>query len=441
MTDTPIYERPAELLQQLIRFDTTNPPGNEGECIAYIRGLLTDAGIDSTILAKDDARPNLIARIPGRGDAPPLLLQGHVDVVTTADQEWTHPPFGGDIHDGYIWGRGALDMKGGVAMMIAAFLRAQAEGASLPGDVILTVLADEENTGVYGARFLVEEHPEQFEGVRFAFGELGGFALYIGGQRFYPIMVAEKQMCGMEITVKGPAGHGSQIMRGGTTAKLGDLLTQLDKARLPVHITPPVDAFLNATADALTFPASTVTRSLLRPALTDRVLDVMGESGYVFDPMLHNTVNATIIAGGDKANVIPCDIKVTLDGRLLPGFTGDDMIRELRGVIGDEHEIVVTYYEPGPPAPDMGLFDTLADILQEADPDGRPVPLLLSAVTDARFFARLGIQTYGFLPMNLPPDFSFIPTVHAADERVPVEAMYFGTEAMYTALQRFGEAQ
>src|SRR5262249_38600407 len=157
-----IYQRPAELLQHLIRFDTTNPPGNEAACIAYVNSLLNEAGVQTTILAKDPARPNLIARLKGTRSAPPLLLYGHVDLVTTASQQWTNPPFEAKEADGYIWGRGALDMKGGVAMMLAAFLRAKAENLSLPGDVLLALVSDEEQGGDYGARFLVEQYPTLF---------------------------------------------------------------------------------------------------------------------------------------------------------------------------------------------------------------------------------------------------------------------------------------
>src|SRR5258708_38184997 len=166
-----IHTRPAEILQKLLRFDTTNPPGNEGECITYIRSLLTNAGIKSTLLAHTKNRPNLIARLPGTGSAAPILLYGHVDVVTVENQKWRVPPFEGKMVDGFLWGRGALDMKGGVAMMLAAFLRAHAEGLSLPGDVVLAIVADEEAGGTEGARFLVEEHPGLFKGIHYAIGE------------------------------------------------------------------------------------------------------------------------------------------------------------------------------------------------------------------------------------------------------------------------------
>ncbi|MCP5099324.1 MAG: M20/M25/M40 family metallo-hydrolase [Chloroflexi bacterium] len=434
---SPIYQRPEELLQNLIRFDTTNPPGNEFACVQYINGLLQDAGVETTLLGLDDNRPNLIARLPGNGTAPPLLLQGHVDVVTTVGQKWQHDPFGGELIDGYIWGRGALDMKGGVAMMTAAFLRAHAEGTSLPGDVILTVLADEENSGNFGAKFLVEKYPEQFEGVRYAIGEFGGFTLSLSGKRFYPIMVAEKQICWMKMIIRGPGGHGSMVMRDGTMAKLGSLLQTLNRTRLPVHVTPAASAMISGVADALSFPTSTVLRQILNPSLTDRMIDLLGARGRLFDPLLHNTVNATIVHGGHKQNVIPSEVELQLDGRLLPGFTPDQMVAELRAIVGDEIEIEVIHYDPGPTDPNMELFDTLAGILKDTDPDGTPVPLLLSGVTDARFFSKLGIQTYGFLPMQLPEEMNFVATIHAADERVPPEAIRFGANAIFEALQRF----
>src|SRR5262245_34002259 len=173
---TDIYQRPTELLQNLIRFDTTNPPGNEAACIAYIRDLLAEMGIESQTYAKDPNRPNLMARLKGTGNAPPLLLYGHVDVVPTAGQQWDHPPFNAKIADGFIWGRGALDMKHGVAMLLSAFMRAKAEGLSLPGDLIFLALSDEEAGADYGAKFMVEQHPDTLKGIRYALGEFGGFS-------------------------------------------------------------------------------------------------------------------------------------------------------------------------------------------------------------------------------------------------------------------------
>ena len=427
-----------EVLRDLIRFDTTNPPGNEGECIAYVQRLLTDAGVDSKLVARHDARPNLIARLPGAGEAPPLLLYGHVDVVTTAGQRWTHPPFAADLVDGTVWGRGALDMKSGVAMLLDAFLRA-ARGELKPrGDVILAGLSDEEAGGDFGARFLAEEHADLFAGVKHALGEFGGFSSEVAGRRVYPIQVAEKQICWLRAVVRGPGGHASMPQRGGTTARLGRLLRALDRKRTPVHVTPVARQFVEGLADGLPRAKAAVVRGLLNPALTDRVLALLpAEQRSGFAPILRNTATPTIIRGGDKINVVPSEIEVELDGRLLPGFTPDDLIRELHALAGADIELSVVRHDAGPKEPDMSWFDGLAAILRELDPTGKPVPLLMPGVTDGRFFSRIGIQTYGFLPLTLPADFKLFSIVHAADERVPADAVRFGAEAVGRAVERY----
>jgi len=435
---SPPVPDPVELLQQLIRFDTTNPPGNEAECIAFIHRLLARAGVEAKILAKSPDRPNLIARLPGAGEAAPLMLYGHVDVVTTENQRWQHPPFEGRLVDDYVWGRGALDMKSGVAMMVTALLRAKAENARLPGDVLLTVVADEEAGGEFGARFLVEEHPDEFAGVRYALGEFGGFTFTIGKRRLYPIQIAEKQVCWLKVTWHGPGGHGSMPVRDGAMAKLGRCLQQLDTRPLPVHITPPARMMFRAVASAVGGPAGWLIAQLLNPRLTDSVLKLLGDRGRLFSPLLRHTVSPTMLEASSKINVIPGEVSLGLDGRLLPGFGSADLIGELRAIIGDEAQIEVLHHDPGPADPDMGLFDTLAGILREADPAGVPVPLMLSGSTDGQFFARLGIQSYGFTPMQLPADFNLIGGIHAADERIPAGALEFGAHAIYRALQRFG---
>jgi acetylornithine deacetylase/succinyl-diaminopimelate desuccinylase-like protein len=427
---------PVDILQKLIRFDTTNPPGNEAECIQYLKGLLDEAGIPTALYALDEARPNLVARLAGRGDSPPLLLYGHVDVVTTANQQWENPPFSSVIADGCLWGRGTLDMKGGIAMMVVALLRARCEGFVPPGDVILACVADEEVDGIYGAKFLVEQHPELFEGVHYAIGEGGGISIRVGGRKFYTIMVAEKQVCNLRLTLRGQAGHASAPRRDGAMAKLANVLYILDRRRLPVHITPVAQEMVATLARSLPFPQGFALHQVLNPLLTDLALDAMGERGMLLNPLLHHTATPTIVRGGDKINVLPSQVTLDLDGRLLPCYTPGDLLSEVRGLLGESIELEVTEHDPGPGELDMGLYDTLADILREADPEGVPMPYLLSGVTDARFFARLGIHTYGFLPMDLPGD--LIGTIHSANERIPVEAVEFGTNALYEALRRCG---
>jgi acetylornithine deacetylase/succinyl-diaminopimelate desuccinylase-like protein len=436
--NSQIYARPAEILQKLIKFNTTNPPGNEAECIAYIRDLLSEAGIQSTILAKTPNRPNLIARISGAGKAAPMLLYGHVDVVTAENQKWEHPPFEGELVDGFVWGRGALDMKGGVAMMLAAFLRAKAEGLKPPGDIILAIVSDEEAGGDFGAKFLVEEHADLFKGIRYAIGEFGGFTLQIGRKRFYPIMISEKQICWMKATVHGQGGHGSMPVRGGAMARLAQLLKQLDEHDTPVHITPPARLMVETMSSALGGVQGILLGQLNNPVFTNSILNLLGTRGRIFYPLFHNTYSPTILHGSTKVNVIPSEISLELDGRLLPGFNPEDMLNELRPIIGNDVDLEVIHFDPGPSEPDMGMFSTLAGILRESDPEGIPVPLLLSGVTDGRFFSKLGIQTYGFLPMILSEDFNFSATIHAENERVPAAAIEFGANAIYKALERFG---
>jgi acetylornithine deacetylase/succinyl-diaminopimelate desuccinylase-like protein len=426
-----------DLLGDLLRFDTTNPPGNESACIAHVQRLLEEAGVETRIVAKEEARPNLIARVRGAGEAPPLLLYGHVDVVTTSGQEWTHPPFGGELVDGWVWGRGALDMKGGVAMIVDAFLRA-ARGELRPrGDVILAVLSDEENGGDFGARFLAEEHADLFEGVRHALGEFGGASQSIGGRRFYPIQVAEKQICWLRGRVRGPGGHAALGVRGSAMGKTGRILARLDSGRLPVHVTPVARAWIEGMAAALPNPQSLVLRSLLDPRLAELTLRAPVPQLRILDRALRNTVTATIVHGGSKINVVPSEIELELDGRSLPGFGPDELIREVRALVGPELELEVVRHDPYPPHSDLSQMDALSGILRELDPEAVPVPMLQVGVTDGRFFASIGIQTYGFLPLRLPDDFDFTKLIHAADERVPADAIRFGADAVGRVLERY----
>jgi acetylornithine deacetylase/succinyl-diaminopimelate desuccinylase-like protein len=283
----------------------------------------------------------------------------------------------------------------------------------------------------------VSEHAELFSGVRFAIGEFGGFTTQLGGRRFYPLMVAEKQVCWTRALLRGPAGHGSLPIRGGAMGKLARLLGALDRSRLPVHVTPVPRAMVDAIAAEVPRPLALVLRGMLQPRLTDRLLDAAGERGRMFDPLLHNTASATILAAGEQVNVIPDELTLELDCRLLPGFTPEDVFAELRELSGVEIEFEVLRYDPVAAEPDMTLFDTLADSLRELDPAARPIPLLLPAVTDGRFFSRLGIQTYGFLPMQLPEDMAFMELIHAPDERLPAASVEFGTQAIASVLRRF----
>jgi acetylornithine deacetylase/succinyl-diaminopimelate desuccinylase-like protein len=302
---------------------------------------------------------------------------------------------------------------------------------------VLVILSDEEAGGDVGARFLVEQHPELFDGIRYSLGEFGGFSLDAGGRRFYPIQVAEKQICWLKAVVRGPGGHGALVHRGGTMARLAKLLRDLDRGRLPYHLTPVVRQMLETMVEALPRAQATVFRGLLNARLADASLRLLGERGRPLEPMLRNTVNATIVHGGHKINVVPSEIHLELDGRSLPGYGPDALIGELQELAGEDVHFELVRHDPGPSEPDLGLFETLAGVIRELDPEGIPLPLLQIGVTDSRFFSRVGIQNYGFLPMRLPEDFAFTTLIHAADERIPVAALEFGAEAVYRALTRF----
>lgn len=440
MSSEPIYERPGELLAELIQFETVNPPGNERACIEYIDGLLTEAGLETETLVADSERPNLLARLPG-GDAAPLLLQGHVDVVPTEGQDWSEPPFAGVRKDGDVWGRGALDMKGGVTMMLAAMLRAAEEGVEPAGDVLFLVLSDEEAGGEFGAEHVVENHPELFDGVGYAIGEFGGFPMRIDETEFYPIQVAEKRVCWLNATFTGEGGHASRTKRDGTMNALGTVLSRLTEQRLPVRITPAAREFIEALAEESDPERAEQLRGLLDPERTDEILDELGQFGERLDPMLHNTVSPTVVEGGGKVNVHPSEIDLQIDGRILPGVTPEEFVEEVETVVGDVEGVTfeVNRFSGDPSGDiDMGLFDLLADAIEARHPDAVPVPFLLTGATDGRFFEELDIQPYGFTPLKLPESFDFMSLVHAADERVPEEAVEFGTAAIGDVINNYG---
>lgn len=425
------------LLSELIRVDTTNPPGHEAAAAALIAQALHDRGIATETYAKERQRPNVVARVKGRGEASPLLLQAHMDVVPTTDQQWTRDPLGGEIVDGWIWGRGALDMKGPLVMMLDALARVAADDEPPPGDVIFMALADEERLGTFGARFLVEQHAELFDGVRFCLGEFGGFPFRLGGKRFYPIQIAERSGVYLECTFDGPAGHGSLGVEGGAMGRVGKALVALERKRLPVQITPAARLMLEGLAAHTSGATRLAVRALLDERSARIALGALRSRLGVLEPMVRSTVNATIVQGGSSPNVVPASVTLGLDGRMLPGITVEEMVTQVRQVIGDD--VTITPHTEGlaPVAgePDMALFDTLAAAIRRLDPEALPLPYLMPAVTDGRWFATLGIQPYGFHPMDLPEGFDFQSTVHAADERLPVHALEFGAAAIADVLR------
>jgi acetylornithine deacetylase/succinyl-diaminopimelate desuccinylase-like protein len=418
-------------LQHLLRIDTTNPPGNEAAAADFLAGLLRDEGFEPVMVEGAPGRPSVIARFEGRGERGPLLLQGHTDVVPADASEWSRPPFSGELADGCVWGRGALDMKGTVIMQLTALALARRAGLRPSGDIIFCAVPDEEAQGFFGAGYLVDEHPDLVR-AEVALGEVGGFTLFVGERRFYPIQVTEKVGCRVEITVRGPSGHGSQPIRDGAMAKAGHVLTQLTAHRLPYHPTPVAEAFVRAIGDAQ--PALL---GLLDPQRIDGVLAELGPQARMYEAILHNTATPTIINGGSKSNVVPGSITIQLDGRLLPGQAVEDYIAEVRELVGDAAEISYRHLPSQTAAPIGAFFNQLAGIVEEIDPGAAAIPYLLPAVTDARHFARLGTPTYGFAPVRLTPDTPFWELFHSADERIPVDGFEFGIRALLRVLELY----
>jgi acetylornithine deacetylase/succinyl-diaminopimelate desuccinylase-like protein len=438
---TPIYDDPAGLLSKLIRYDTTNPPGNEKDCILFIKDLLVSSGIEVDMVSKDPKRPNLIARYKGNGTSPPLLLYGHADVVSAKNQQWSCPPFDGIVDQGYVWGRGALDMKGALAMMLCSLLKAKAGGIVPSGDIIFAVFSDEEEQSEFGARYVVDEYPGLFDGVLHAIGEVGGFTLHLNGRRYYPIMVAEKQKCSLVIRIKGTGGHGSIPVRKQAMAKLAYVLQRLDRCRLPVHIMPVTSQMLEILSKSFSFPVNLLMKGLANPLASELMLKIFGDRGKLFDPLLHNTANATVIKTGDKINVIPNEMEIHLDGRLLPGMKPVELIDELTKILGKEFIPEVTYYSPGPGEVDMELYPLLSQLIHESDEDAVeaiPIPFMISACTDGAHLSKLGIQTYGFTPLLLPPEIEFSSLLHGPDERVPIKALEWGADIYLELIKRYG---
>lgn len=418
--------------QELIRRDTSNPPGNEIACVDYLSELFQEAGFDPIVLAKEKERANLVVRLAGRGEAPPLLFYGHLDVVTTENQVWTFPPFAGHIEDGYLWGRGSLDMKGGVAMLACSLLEARKRGIVPAGDIIYCAVSDEEAGGDFGASFLVDEHPDLFDGVQYAIGEFGGFSIRFGGQTYYPIMVGEKQICHVRATAKGVSGHASAPVRDGAVSRLARFISLLEEKQPALLIEPPVRQLIETISGSVP-----ELMGLMDEKTADAVLAGLGPYANVFAPLLRATVCPTMISASSILNVIPAEAKVDLDCRLLPSQKPDDVLDHLNELAGDLVDIELVRYEEGTGIPDMTMFDMLGQILQDADVGAKVCPFVLSGSTDGRHFKRLGIQTYGFTPLKLPVDFDFFNLAHAPDERVPTAALEFGVERLVELLKRY----
>ncbi len=423
-------------LQNLIRIDTTNPPGNELPAVLYIRDVLLQAGLPENaiqILESEPGRANLVARIPGDGSAKPLLLTGHVDVVPVERQHWTHDPFSGDIADGCVWGRGALDMKGLLVMYLQAFLLAKRQALPFKRDLILAAIADEEAGFDHGSKFLVDQHRELIQ-AEYALNESGGMTLHLAGEKIYALQVAEKGACWLRMMANGKPGHGSIPHSDNAIYHLSTALQKIKKVgRLPIHLTPTVRKMFEGLAQQVKSSKSLIFRLLSNPQLSGLALDIAPEETRgVFLSMLSNSISPTVLKAGAKSNVIPSEAEAQIDCRLLPGFTPEDAIRELCAITGDLVRYETLYTSDGAEFPtDTPLYQMMEKATRKMDPEGVVVPYMIPGATDANEYKRAGIIVYGFTPGILPEGFPMIELAHGHDERIPISTYRSGLPALW----------
>jgi len=420
-----------QLCSDLIRIDTTNPGDHSGPgeraAAEYVAAMLAEVGVQPQIFESHPKRTSLVARIEGTDPTrPALLVHGHLDVVPADPSDWQVHPFAGELSGDCVWGRGAVDMKDMDAMIISVIRRRLREGRRPPRDIVLAFLADEEAGGKWGASFLVDNHPDLFDGCTEAIGEVGGFSYTLNGpsgpQRMYLLQTAEKGMAWLRLTARGTAGHGSMLNDDNAVTELAEAVARLGRHEFGVRLTPTVQAFLEEAAEVLEVEFS--------QDHCQEILDKLGPISRVTGATVRNTTNPTMLRAGYKVNVIPQIAAAEIDGRFLPGCE-DDFLAEVDHVLGPRirrefvhRDIALETTFDGP------LVDTMTRALLAEDPAARVVPYCLSGGTDAKSFARLGIRCFGFAPLKLPSDLDFSGMFHGVDERVPVEALHFGVRVL-----------
>ncbi|HKN52374.1 MAG TPA: M20/M25/M40 family metallo-hydrolase [Amycolatopsis sp.] len=412
----------------LLRFDTTNHGAGdsegEREAAEYVAAFLDDVGVSSKILEPAPRRSNVVARIPGTDpDLPALLVQGHLDVVPADASDWSVPPFAGEIRDGCLWGRGAVDMKDFVAMVLAAV----ADGVRPRRDIVLAFVADEEDRGDFGAHWLVAEHPELFEGCAAAISESGGYTYHVPAAdgrkvRLYPVGTAERGTAHLLLTARGRAGHGSRPNDENAVTRLVGALHRIAGNRWPVSLTPTVRAFLERTGAALGVAVDL--------SDVDGTVAALGPAGALVVPTVRNSTTPTMLEAGYKVNVIPSTASAQVDVRVLPG-TEEALLAEIDGLLGEGVTREFVAHQPPVQAPvDSVWFDAMAAALRAEDPEAVVVPYCMGGGTDAKAFAQLGIDCYGFAPLWLPEGFPYRAMAHGVDERVPVDGLRFGARVV-----------
>lgn len=430
-------------LQILLRFDTTNPPGNEGPAINYIREQLVEAGVSVEIVEPAPGRPSLYARLAGKGSKRPLILLSHVDVVPVEREHWTVDPFGGEIHQGYIYGRGAVDMKSMTAKQLALllhFARRKAAGETLSRDIIMLAVADEECSGTLGMGWIVKNRPDLLD-AEYVINEGGGYTVEFGGTRFYLCETGQKGIGQVTLHAKGDPGHASIPHRNNAVAKLARALHCVARAPLPLHATATMRTCLTELAAPQSQPLRTLIPQILNPLLSENILRLLPNQSIAnaLRATLHNTATPTILAAGKALNVIPSEATAQLDGRLIPGQTGEAFARELRQRIGDPTiDIEVDFLSPGHESTaQTELFTAISTVIAEHDPGAKVIPYLFPAVSDSRFLVPLGIIAYGFDPMKPEPGWPQPQQMaHSHDERISVANIGFGLQVLHDAISK-----
>jgi acetylornithine deacetylase/succinyl-diaminopimelate desuccinylase-like protein len=418
-----------ELCSELIRIDTSNPTSNERAAAEYVAGKLAEVGIEPTLLESEPGRASVVARIPGEDPGrSALLIHGHLDVVPADPGEWSVHPFSGEVRDGCVWGRGAVDMKDMDAMTLALVREWARSGRRPPRDVVLAFLADEEAGGVKGAHWLVDHHPELFVGCTEAISEVGGFSVTVRDDlRLYPVQAAEKGIAWLRLVARGRPGHGSMRHEDNAVTRVAEAVARIGRHEFPVVLTKTVRQFLEALSEA--FGVDLDLDSADRAEI-DALLARLGGLSRMVAATLSNTANPTRLDAGYKENVIPGTASAVIDGRFLPGQEAEfaSQLDELvgSGIVQEwivRDQAVETDFD-GP------LVDAMAAALRAEDPAAVPVPYTMSGGTDAKSFETLGMRCFGFSPLLLPADLDFAPMFHGIDERVPVEGLRFGVRVL-----------
>ncbi len=417
-----------DLCGDLIRFASVNDgtgrgPG-ERAAAEHVAGLLSDVGLEVEILESAPNRTSVIARMEGADPSrPALLMHGHLDVVPAEPKEWTYDPFAGEIADGCLWGRGAVDMLDMDAMMLAVVRERMRSGRKPPRDVVIALVADEEAGGVFGAQWLVANHPHLFEGCTEAISEVGGFSLTVRDDlRLYLIETAEKGIGWMRITAEGTPGHGSMTSDDNAVTRLCEAVARVGRYDFPIHVTKTVRAFLDQVSDAFEIE--------LDPGDMEATVAKLGPLARLVGATLRNTANPTMLDAGYKHNVIPGRASAMIDGRFLPGFEAE-WEREIDAALGPGVTREYIHYDIALETDFEGaLVEAMSAALRAEDPAARAVPYTLSGGTDAKSFSRLGMRCFGFSPLRLPADLDFSGMFHGIDERVPIESLKFGTRVL-----------